>query len=72
MTELEYDLILAHAEIDMLKREKEELLDDLERLCGCRVCVHQIDVLDCELGGCRGGDRKHPECKWEYRKKVQK
>lgn len=67
MTELEYDLILANAEIQQLKEERERILDDLEFFAGCRACANQKDLHDCAVGGCHGRDRKHPDNKWVWK-----
>ena len=71
MTELEYDLILANAEIQMLRAEKEELLDALEFFSGCRSCANQTEELKCAVGGC-SGKRRHPDNKWVWKGKKEK
>lgn len=66
MTELEYDLILANAEIRQLQEERERLLDALQFFGSCRACKHQTDILDCAVGGCNG-NRNHPDNKWVWK-----
>ena len=50
MTELEYDLILAHAEIETLKRER----DSRPKAVFCKDCT-ELGIKDFAFGYCKKG-----------------